>query len=156
MFTRTVLRRTRIAFSRPTAVPVIVLPPRRLNHSRSFQPREANYGFYDCMNIFLVTNNSVSIQQPVGSNSLPNQPPRLVAEAKEEHEKRQDMASRMDQESARTTGAGRPLTLAGTIVFGSRLAGPVAKPAPTLGKIRIVEGIKVPPRPEEPDNCCMS
>jgi hypothetical protein len=156
MFTRTVLRHTRITFSRPTAVPTVVLPPRRWNHSRSFQPREASYGFYDCMNIFLVANNSVSIQQPVVSNLLSNQSPTLAAEAKEEHEKRQDMTSTMDQESARTTGAGRPLTRTGTIVFGSRLGGPVAKPAPTLEKIRIVEGIKVPPRPVEPDNCCMS
>ena len=66
------------------------------------------------------------------------------------------MASRMDEESGRTTGAGQPPTPVGNIIFGSRLAGPAAKPAPPPGQIRIVEGIKVPPRPEEPDNCCMS
>ncbi|CAJ2504748.1 Uu.00g121420.m01.CDS01 [Anthostomella pinea] len=45
------------------------------------------------------------------------------------------------------------------IIFGSRLAGP-AERAERLDAIRnrstIVAGVLVPPRPEEPDNCCMS
>ncbi|OIW24691.1 hypothetical protein CONLIGDRAFT_584269 [Coniochaeta ligniaria NRRL 30616] len=45
------------------------------------------------------------------------------------------------------------------VVFGSTLAGP-AERAERLAAIRrhsrIVAGIMVPPRPEEPDNCCMS
>ena len=36
------------------------------------------------------------------------------------------------------------------IVFGSRLAGPAERPS-----FEVVNG-RVPPRPEEPDNCCMS
>jgi predicted nucleic acid-binding Zn-ribbon protein len=36
------------------------------------------------------------------------------------------------------------------------MEGPAARPSPAPETIRIVEGIKVPPRPEEPDNCCMS
>src|ERR1700732_4302246 len=110
MFTRNVLRHTRTALSQPTTLPLIVLPPHRWNHSRNFQPREANYGFYDCVNIFLLANDLVLIKQPVRSNQASNQFPPLAAEAKEEHEKQQEMASRMDQESSRTTGAGRPPT----------------------------------------------
>ncbi|KAI1750715.1 oxidoreductase-like protein [Xylaria castorea] len=45
------------------------------------------------------------------------------------------------------------------IIFGSQLAGP-AKRADRLQSIRDrsvrVAGVLVPPRPEEPDNCCMS
>ncbi|KAI1278159.1 oxidoreductase-like protein [Xylaria sp. FL0933] len=45
------------------------------------------------------------------------------------------------------------------IIFGSRLAGP-AERADRLQAIRersvLVAGVLVPPRPEEPDNCCMS
>jgi hypothetical protein len=39
------------------------------------------------------------------------------------------------------------------IVFGSRLAGPAAAPG---APARMVAGVLVPPRPAEPDNCCMS
>ncbi|KAK4099458.1 hypothetical protein N658DRAFT_475212 [Parathielavia hyrcaniae] len=45
------------------------------------------------------------------------------------------------------------------IVIGSRLAGP-AERAERLARLRaesrLVAGVLVPPRPEEPDNCCMS
>ncbi|KAL8303454.1 hypothetical protein RB600_007078 [Gaeumannomyces tritici] len=45
------------------------------------------------------------------------------------------------------------------IVFGSSLAGPAAR-AERLAAVRSrsveVAGVLVPPRPEEPDNCCMS
>ncbi|KAI1427812.1 oxidoreductase-like protein [Xylaria sp. FL1777] len=45
------------------------------------------------------------------------------------------------------------------IIFGSRLAGP-AERADRLQSIRdrstLIAGVLVPPRPEEPDNCCMS
>ncbi|KAK0644207.1 oxidoreductase-like protein [Cercophora newfieldiana] len=45
------------------------------------------------------------------------------------------------------------------VVFGSSLAGP-AERAERLAAIRsqsrLVAGVLVPPRPEEPDNCCMS
>jgi hypothetical protein len=40
------------------------------------------------------------------------------------------------------------------IVFGSRLAGPAA--AVTGASAKMVAGVLVPPRPAEPDNCCMS
>ncbi|KAF2111639.1 oxidoreductase-like protein [Lophiotrema nucula] len=42
------------------------------------------------------------------------------------------------------------------VVFGSRLAGPAERKAEILGKSRTIAGITVPPRPTEPDNCCMS
>jgi hypothetical protein len=42
------------------------------------------------------------------------------------------------------------------IVFGSRLAGPVAHKAAKDRKSTNIAGILVPPRPAEPDNCCMS
>jgi hypothetical protein len=45
------------------------------------------------------------------------------------------------------------------VIFGSRLAGP-AERAERLAAIRnqsrLIAGVLVPPRPEEPDNCCMN
>ncbi|KAK2049394.1 hypothetical protein LZ31DRAFT_457031 [Colletotrichum somersetense] len=45
------------------------------------------------------------------------------------------------------------------IVFGSPLAGPAARKQ-RLEELRqkstVIAGVRVPPRPEEPDNCCMS
>ncbi|RYP93335.1 hypothetical protein DL770_000524 [Monosporascus sp. CRB-9-2] len=45
------------------------------------------------------------------------------------------------------------------IIFGSRLAGPIER-AERLAAMRdrstLIAGVLVPPRPEEPDNCCMS
>ncbi|KAK8878932.1 oxidoreductase-like protein [Apiospora arundinis] len=45
------------------------------------------------------------------------------------------------------------------IIFGTRLAGPVER-AEKLKALRnqstLIAGVLVPPRPEEPDNCCMS
>lgn len=42
------------------------------------------------------------------------------------------------------------------VVFGSRLAGPAERRRVKERDSKIVAGIRVPPRPEEPDNCCMS
>ncbi|KAK0707655.1 oxidoreductase-like protein [Lasiosphaeris hirsuta] len=45
------------------------------------------------------------------------------------------------------------------VVFGSTLAGPAERAerlAAIRNRSRLVAGVMVPPRPEEPDNCCMS
>ncbi|KAK9387849.1 oxidoreductase-like protein [Lipomyces mesembrius] len=54
-------------------------------------------------------------------------------------------------------GTARPLSAQerAKIVFGSRLAGPQRRQA-LESTYRDILGIKVPPRPGEPDNCCMS
>ncbi|KAK9321041.1 oxidoreductase-like protein [Lipomyces orientalis] len=54
-------------------------------------------------------------------------------------------------------GVVRPLSAQerAKIVFGSRLAGPQRRQA-LESTYRDILGVKVPPRPTEPDNCCMS
>ncbi|OAA70686.1 Oxidoreductase-like protein [Cordyceps fumosorosea ARSEF 2679] len=45
------------------------------------------------------------------------------------------------------------------VIFGSRLLGPAERAdraAGRLARATTVGGVRVPPRPEEPDNCCMS
>jgi hypothetical protein len=42
------------------------------------------------------------------------------------------------------------------VVFGSRLAGPKEREKAKEEAGRHIAGILVPPKPEEPDNCCMS
>ena len=89
-------------------------------------------------------------------NPFPERAAKVEEEAREAGNQAA-MAARMEEESGRTTDPGRLLTTPiGKIIFGSRLAGPAARPPPAPETIRIVEGIEVPPRPEEPDNCCMS
>lgn len=42
------------------------------------------------------------------------------------------------------------------IIFGSRLAGPAEHRRDIDSRSALVAGVLVPPRPQEPDNCCMS
>jgi hypothetical protein len=42
------------------------------------------------------------------------------------------------------------------LVFGSRLAGPLERRKQIEAQSTVIAGITVPPRPGEPDNCCMS
>jgi hypothetical protein len=42
------------------------------------------------------------------------------------------------------------------LVFGSRLAGPIERRKHIDAQSTVVAGVTVPPRPGEPDNCCMS
>lgn len=44
----------------------------------------------------------------------------------------------------------------GRIIFGSRLAGPGERRAEIDAKSKVIAGVLVPPKPTEPDNCCMS
>jgi hypothetical protein len=42
------------------------------------------------------------------------------------------------------------------IIFGSKLAGPADRRKEIAAASQIIAGITVPPKPDEPDNCCMS
>ena len=42
------------------------------------------------------------------------------------------------------------------VVFGSRLAGPTQRQAQIASASPLIAGVLVPPKPDEPDNCCMS
>ncbi|KAH7345936.1 oxidoreductase-like protein [Pyrenochaeta sp. MPI-SDFR-AT-0127] len=42
------------------------------------------------------------------------------------------------------------------IVFGSKLAGPAERRKEIAEASQIIAGVTVPPKPSEPDNCCMS
>jgi predicted nucleic acid-binding Zn-ribbon protein len=42
------------------------------------------------------------------------------------------------------------------IVFGSKLTGPADRRKEIAAASQVIAGITVPPKPEEPDNCCMS
>lgn len=42
------------------------------------------------------------------------------------------------------------------VVFGSRMAGPAERPPAAADGGVLIAGVRVPPQPAEPDNCCMS
>lgn len=42
------------------------------------------------------------------------------------------------------------------IVFGSKLAGPAERTKEIEAASKVIAGVIVPPKPDEPDNCCMS
>ena len=48
------------------------------------------------------------------------------------------------------------MAAAARVVFGSRLAGPGERADAKMRETKIVAGVRVPPKPIEPDNCCMS
>ncbi|KAK8249813.1 oxidoreductase-like protein [Phyllosticta capitalensis] len=60
------------------------------------------------------------------------------------------------QPNASTTSAKEETQAKAQIVFGSRLAGPGERQAAREAGSRVVAGVTIPPRPTEPDNCCMS
>ncbi|KAK7565424.1 oxidoreductase-like protein [Phyllosticta citricarpa] len=60
------------------------------------------------------------------------------------------------QPNASTTSAKEETQAKAQIVFGSRLAGPTERKAARKAAAREVAGVEIPPRPQEPDNCCMS
>ncbi|KAK8161646.1 oxidoreductase-like protein [Phyllosticta citrichinensis] len=60
------------------------------------------------------------------------------------------------QPNASTTSAKEETQAKAQIVFGSRLAGPTERKAARKAAAREVAGVEIPPRPDEPDNCCMS
>jgi ribosomal protein L28 len=74
-------------------------------------------------------------------------PPR--SQAKNESKRRQDVTAEAEKTRAEVSARAK-------IIFGSRLAGPAARRLDSESKSMNVAGIMVPPRPEEPDNCCMS
>jgi hypothetical protein len=78
--------------------------------------------------------------------ALPSTP---RSQAKKESKHRQDLSAEQEKTRAEVSARAK-------IIFGSRLAGPAARRLETDSKSMNVAGIMVPPRPEEPDNCCMS
>jgi hypothetical protein len=60
--------------------------------------------------------------------------------------------------STRSNKHNRPVSPA-SIVFGSRILGPAEKQArkeDIEAHSEVINGVKIPPKPDEPDNCCMS
>lgn len=73
-------------------------------------------------------------------------------------------ASTKDRTSSSSSAAAKPKTPQEqmAIVFGSRLTGPGRQSRYNPGEMppesmwKTINGVPIPPRPEEPDNCCMS
>jgi len=42
------------------------------------------------------------------------------------------------------------------LIFGSKLGGPLERQKRIAAASQLIAGVSVPPRPDEPDNCCMS
>ncbi|KAH8808533.1 oxidoreductase-like protein [Xylogone sp. PMI_703] len=58
---------------------------------------------------------------------------------------------------ATTTSSTPPTAPEGpSILFSSRLSSPLERRSEILKKSTMIAGVLVPPRPDEPDNCCMS
>ena len=55
-----------------------------------------------------------------------------------------------------STGPQQETLAKARIVFGSKLAGPAERRKEIEAASQTIAGVVVPPRPEEPDNCCMS
>ncbi|KAM3551618.1 hypothetical protein MY1884_007626 [Beauveria asiatica] len=86
--------------------------------------------------------------EPLGAAS-PAPPPSPPAKTYDTISSRTAYSNSNDTDTA-TTAAERA-----RVIFGSRLLGPADR-ADRAAQATTIAGVRVPPRPEEPDNCCMS
>ncbi|KAM3561234.1 hypothetical protein ARSEF4850_003299 [Beauveria asiatica] len=90
--------------------------------------------------------------EPLGAAS-PAPPPPPPAKTYDTISSRTAYSNSNDTDTA-TTAAERA-----RVIFGSRLLGPAERADRAAGRAAqatTIAGVRVPPRPEEPDNCCMS
>ncbi|KAK4165652.1 oxidoreductase-like protein [Cladorrhinum sp. PSN259] len=82
-----------------------------------------------------------------------------AAAEEEPKEKSASRKTRKPRTNGNGNGNGTKEKSRARVIFGSSLAGP-AERAERLARIknqsRLIAGVLVPPKPEEPDNCCMS
>ncbi|KAK4187423.1 oxidoreductase-like protein [Podospora australis] len=109
-----------------------------------------------------------SPSKPAQENPVPAPaPPKQAPPKPEEKPKTDDKSTKAAASPAEETEKPAPkkrgpkpkITNRARVVFGSSLSGP-AERAERLARIRnestLIAGVLVPPKPEEPDNCCMS
>lgn len=96
----------------------------------------------------------VNYKTPFVSNGKPNQPPVTATTAQSPGRRTFNPTSPMKQPLPDS-----PEERA-KIIFGSSLAGPAEKKERRLAdrksKATYIAGVMIPPKPQEPDNCCMS
>ncbi|PMB67108.1 hypothetical protein BM221_006770 [Beauveria bassiana] len=105
---------------------------------------------YDTTTTATTTTTTAKASQPLGSSSAPSPPP---AKTYDTISSRTAYSNSNDTDTA-TTAAERA-----RVIFGSRLLGPAERADRAAGRAAqatTIAGVRVPPRPEEPDNCCMS
>ncbi|ROT42621.1 hypothetical protein SODALDRAFT_374922 [Sodiomyces alkalinus F11] len=96
------------------------------------------------------------------STSAAKQQAKQAAPAAAAAETKKTPTEQQEEEEERPAPSPPPATAAAekaAIIFGSALAGPQSRAerlAEARRKSKLVAGVWVPPRPEEPDNCCMS
>ncbi|KAL7267749.1 hypothetical protein RUND412_009650 [Rhizina undulata] len=113
---------------------------RRLNSSKPYTPRQAQplHGYYK-----LLLENPIhpaNVLPPCASRPPTSTPPKEAFET-------QKAGTAYDREESIEKAR---------VVFGSRLASPIKRQEDKDRKAMIVAGVKIPPKPEEPDNCCQS
>jgi len=128
-FSRNVCQRLR----RPKAtciLPAMTQMPSRVRHASIRRPEQANPlgDYYES----LLSQPHPSVASATRQSTTPPPPTSLPKTDKEE------------------------ILAKARVVFGSRLAGPAERRSEIEKKSTLIAGVWVPPRPEEPDNCCMS
>ncbi|KAM3458130.1 hypothetical protein MY3296_000780 [Beauveria thailandica] len=100
------------------------------------------------------TTTATKASEPLGAASpAPSPPPPLPAKTYDTISSRTAYSNSNDTDTP-TTAAERA-----RVIFGSRLLGPAERADRAAGRAAqatTIAGVRVPPRPEEPDNCCMS
>ncbi|KAM3439846.1 hypothetical protein NHJ13734_003508 [Beauveria thailandica] len=99
------------------------------------------------------TTTATKASEPLGAASPAASPPPPPAKTYDTISSRTAYSNPNDTDTA-TTAAERA-----RVIFGSRLLGPAERADRAAGRAAqatTIAGVRVPPRPEEPDNCCMS
>ncbi|KAM3461450.1 hypothetical protein NHJ6243_004970 [Beauveria neobassiana] len=109
---------------------------------------------YDTTTTTTTTSTTAKASKPLSSSSAPSSPSSPPpAKTYDTISSRTAYSNSNDTDTA-TTAAERA-----RVIFGSRLLGPADRADRAAGRAAqstTIAGVRVPPRPEEPDNCCMS
>ncbi|KAM3523760.1 hypothetical protein MY4038_008037 [Beauveria bassiana] len=142
-----------------TMTTTTTLPPTNRTSKPDWPQRQPRGEYYDILlrdptpydtTTTTTTTTTAKASQPLGSSSAPSPPP---AKTYDTISSRTAYSNSNDTDTA-TTAAERA-----RVIFGSRLLGPAERADRAAGRAAqatTIAGVRVPPRPEEPDNCCMS
>lgn len=156
------------------------LPPRlrslaagisRTRHARPFATRAPNLtsgspeqafpraSFYDAIMEYKLPEQDHSGRRklppseapPEPASNVPPEPPAKPTKARRRKKKSETPTAKADDAAPEQTAGGRA-----RIVFGSSLAGPARRREDLRSRGTLVAGVLVPPKPSEPEHCCMS
>ncbi|KAF1732730.1 UPF0651 protein, mitochondrial [Beauveria bassiana] len=149
--------------AKTTTTTTTTLPPTNRTPKPDWPQRQPRGEYYDILlrdptpydtTTTTTTTITAKASKPLGSSSAPS-PPSSPPPAKTYD----TISSRTAYSNSNDTDTATTAAERARVIFGSRLLGPAERADRAAGRAAqstTIAGVRVPPRPEEPDNCCMS